>query len=296
MVWALSSRPIKDGDESNMEARICGVPEHFNLPWELAVADLNEPGHHVSWSPVPEGSGAMAKALKSGVFDIAVMLTASTVKAICDGLEAKVIGTHVPSPLRWGIHVSAASRFQTPDEIEGATYAISREGSGSHLIATLDARERGWDTSALKFETVGTIDGAREALREGRADVFFWEQFMTQPVVDAGEFRRVGVRLPPWPSFVIVARDEWIQQFGEERNTLFNAVDAHAQRLNGDLDGTAKLLSDRFEISESDGRTWIELTDWRCSSSVDADALKRAQAALARMYPGQYTEAVSLAG
>ena len=39
----------------------------------------------------------------------------------------------------------------------------------------------------------------------GNADVFFWEKFMTKPLVDAGRFRRVGEFVAPWPAFVVCA-------------------------------------------------------------------------------------------
>jgi hypothetical protein len=51
----------------------------------------------------------------------------------------------------------------------------------------------GWKTDTLQFEIVNTIDGAVEALNNGRR-LFYVERFMTKPV-DKGIFRRIGIVL-----------------------------------------------------------------------------------------------------
>ena len=270
----------------HLKTRICGVPEHFNLPWELAIEELSGSGQDITWTAVPQGSDAMADGLKQGTYDVAVMLTSSTVKAIYGGLDATVIGTHVPSPLRWGIHVGAQSDIQGVQDMQGRTYAISRIGSGSHLVAMLDARARGWATDDMMFQTVGTLDGGRKALVEGTADIFFWEQFMTKPLVDAGQLRRIDVREPPWASFVVVARTQWLDGASDDvLRELLATVDTHAQRLSADPEATAVVLDDRFEISKADGLRWMELTDWRCSSNVSVEGLDAARRELASIFP-----------
>ena len=49
-------------------------------------------------------------------------------------------------------------------------------------------QQQGWDKSALRYEIVSNLDGARDALRavsdtEPRANGFLWEKFMTKPLV-----------------------------------------------------------------------------------------------------------------
>ncbi len=251
-----------------------GVPEHFNLPWELAIADLADE-LDVRWREFPDGSGAMARALGDGSIGVAIMLTTSTLKAVTGGLEARIVGTHVPSPLRWGIHVAAESDIATVDEIRGRSIAISRQGSGSHLVPIVDAIERGWPLDEQSFVEVGTLAGAEDALRKGEADVFFWEQFMTQPLVDRGVFRRVDVRPPPWPSFLVVARDDASIE-DDEMLRLLARVDVWCQKLAADPKATAARIHERFEIDAPEAEQWMELTDWRTLPSVSRAALERA--------------------
>lgn len=254
-----------------MTMRIGGVPEHFNLPWQEALAD-----HSAEWVEFGGGSGAMARALSSGELDVAVMLTESAVRAVSAGLDARIVGTHVHSPLRWGIHASAGSSTAlSPD----ARFAISRPGSGSHLIPCVVAHARGWDVDELQFVEVGTIAGGQQALLNGTADLFFWEQFMTQPLVDNGGLTRLEVFLPPWPSFVVVASP----RAGDLR-PLIAAVEASCKQRRDHAGETVDEINERFHISEAHAREWLSLTDWRCTSSVSATALQRTSDALARAF------------
>ena len=82
-------------------------------------------------------------------------------------------------------------------------------------MAIVDSAERDWETDEMQFEIVKNLDGAREALAAGTAEVFLWEKFMTKPLVDSGEFRRVGERVVPWPAFVASARREFIESDSE---------------------------------------------------------------------------------
>ena len=77
--------------------------------------------------------------------------------------------------------------FRSSD-LENKTVAISRIGSGSHLMSIVNAQNQNWNTENLQFEIVNTIDGAVDSLTSGKADYFMWERFMTQPLVDKGIF------------------------------------------------------------------------------------------------------------
>ena len=121
--------------------KIGGVPEHFNLPWRLAIEEgrLNHLDVDMHWSDMTGGTGQMIKGLQAGTIDIAVLLTEGITKAILEGLDAKILTVYVKSPLRWGIHVPFKSDLQNPDDIRNKNFAISREGSGSHLMAYVNA-------------------------------------------------------------------------------------------------------------------------------------------------------------
>jgi ABC-type nitrate/sulfonate/bicarbonate transport system substrate-binding protein len=261
--------------------RIGGVPEHFNLPWHLAAQTRRFEliGADVVWHDYPGGSGAMAKGLRDGELDAAVLLTEGAVAAVADGVPLAITSLYTDSPLLWGIHVPAASPFRVVAELEGARYAISRVGSGSHLMAFVHARARGWDVERLRLVTVGTLDGAVAAFAAGQADVFFWEKFMTKPLVDAGKFRRVGEFTAPWPAFVVCAATslEAPQRAALQQVVAVVLDEARALKARADA---APLIAARYGLTPADAGEWLRTTRWSTRVGVASSDIAPACAAL----------------
>ena len=161
--------------------QVGGVPEHFNLPWKKAIEENRFSAHSIdiSWQDYHGGTGAMTKALREGELDIAILLTEGIIADIHRGNPSKIVQFYVKSPLRWGIHVGAQSKFESVADLENTRAAISRFGSGSHLMAYVNADNHNWDLAQQKFEVVKNLDGGREFLSKGDTDYFLWEKFTT---------------------------------------------------------------------------------------------------------------------
>jgi acetyltransferase-like isoleucine patch superfamily enzyme len=129
-----------------MILRIAGVPEPYNLPWHLAMEQgaFTEAGMDLHWHTVHEGTGRMCQMLKDDELDLAVLVTEGAVRDILNGGPHRIVGTFVDSALPWGVHVPAASNLHAPGELKGLPYAISRLGSGSHIMAMIHAERLGW--------------------------------------------------------------------------------------------------------------------------------------------------------
>jgi ABC-type nitrate/sulfonate/bicarbonate transport system substrate-binding protein len=149
--------------------KIVGVPEHFNLPWHLCLGngEFEKENIDLHWTDVPEGTGKMCQMLRDGSTDIAVILTEGIIKDIVNENPSKIVQVYVESPLIWGIHVAANSTFQNLADLENSKAAISRLGSGSQLMAYVNAKNQGWNSNQLQFEIVNTIEGAVTALLHG---------------------------------------------------------------------------------------------------------------------------------
>ena len=128
--------------------RIGGVPEHFNLPWHLTLPDWRQQNPHAtaSWSDWPSGTGAMVQALLLDELDVALLVTEGGVRAVANHEQLRLLGFYTRTPLRWGIHVPPDGSITSIDQLRGQRYAISREGSGSQLMAMIHARQQGWET------------------------------------------------------------------------------------------------------------------------------------------------------
>lgn len=250
----VSSKPV---------IRVGGVPEHFNLPWHRAIQrhEFDDLDVDVQFHEYPGGTGAMTSALADDELDVALLLCEGAVTNILRGHNHRLIKIYVGSPLIWGIHVAAASAITEVEEIQDKVFAISRAGSGSHLIAIVDAAERGWSTTDMKFSKVGNLDGAREKLAAGKVDVFLWERFTTQPLVDSGEFRRVGQREVPWPAFAASANLSVLEKYGAQLRQIFEIVDASCMRFKSNPDAI-DIVSKTFNIKPDDTAAWFEHVRW----------------------------------
>ncbi|RKS94169.1 ABC-type nitrate/sulfonate/bicarbonate transport system substrate-binding protein [Flavobacterium limicola] len=243
--------------------KIAGVPEHFNLPWHLAIenGDFEKENIDLQWTDVPEGTGKMCQMLRDGETDIAVILTEGIVKDIVAGNPSKIVQVYVESPLIWGIHVAASSNYKTLADLENKKVAISRLGSGSQLMAYVNADNQGWKTDNLEFEIVNTIDGAVEALTNGNADYFMWERFMTKPLVDKGVFRRIADCPTPWPCFVIAVREEVLEKNPVLISKILEIINQTTEDFK-EIPNIDKTLALKYHQKMEDIQEWLSLTQW----------------------------------
>ena len=245
------------------EVRIVGVPEHFNLPWHLCIenGEFNAVGIELQWSDIPEGTGKMCQMLRQEETDLAIILSEGIIKDIAAGNPTSIIQEYVASPLLWGIHVAADSSFQTVTDLEHKRVAISRFGSGSHLMAIVHAKQMNWEVNQLEFVIVDTLDKAVVALQNKEADYFMWERFMTQPLVDQHIFRRIGVCPTPWPSFLLVGRRDFVQNNTALVDSIVEVINATTEefKLIPSIDRT---LAERYDQKIEDIQAWLSLTRW----------------------------------
>ena len=265
---------------SNTELHCAGVPEHFNLAWrrlaERRALETLAVGLH--WHEVPEGTGRMLDLLESGGADLALLLTEGAVAGVANGRAIRLLGAWVTSPLRWGVHVAASGPLESADDLPGKRFAISRYGSGSHLMAGIYARDRGWP-GAPEFVIVDDLAGARRALAAGDAEIFLWERFTTQPVVDAGDFRRVDELPTPWPCFVAaVPADLDAGKLAAARLALRAALH-EAGRVAG-ADDAASRFAALYGLEPDAAAEWLAGTRWAGASALDRKTLSSVAAAM----------------
>lgn len=274
--------PTTKPSEPAANFTVGGVPEHVSLPWYTAI----ESGRldDVDWIDQPSGTGAMVAALADGTLDVAVALTEGMVAGVTAGLDARIIGVAIPSPLQWGVHVATGSELETKADLVGTRAAISRRGSGSHLMTYVMADELDWSLDAdADFVEIGDMDGARAALAAGDAEFFLWDRFMTQPVVDAGEFRRVGVQPTPWPAFVVAARRDVIDEQGPRLARVLATVADEAASLAARPD-LVTLIAERFGLEPDTVAGWVSVTDWAPRDAhLDPGTLAGVQQTLERL-------------
>ena len=243
--------------------KIVGVPEHFNLPWHMALEEgaFEARGIALDWTDVPEGTGKMCQMLKDGETDLAIILTEGIVKSITEGNPTKIAQEYIASPLLWGIHVDAKSTYKTLAELRGTRAAISRLGSGSHLMAYVNAQNQGWDVNTLRFETIDNLNGAVSALSQGTADYFMWEHFTTKPLVDKDIFRRLGDCPTPWPCFVVAVTEDFVNNNAGALKHILNTINQYTSEFKS-IPSIDRTLANRYGQKLDDIREWLKITQW----------------------------------
>ncbi|WP_459926149.1 substrate-binding domain-containing protein [Flavobacterium covae] len=243
--------------------RIVGVPEHFNLPWQLCIenGEYDQVGIDLQWTDIPEGTGKMCQMLRNNETDIAVILTEGIIKDIASGNDSSIIQLYVQSPLIWGVHVNASSKYHYLSDLENTKSAISRIGSGSHLMSFVNAKQQNWNLNKLNFEIVNTIKGAVESLQSGNADYFLWERFMTQPLVDQGIFRRISECPTPWPSFVIAVRNEFLKNNPTTLELILEIINNTTIEFK-EIPSIDRTLAARYNQKVDDIQQWLKKTRW----------------------------------
>ena len=263
---------------------VAGVPEHFNLPWHLAIESgkFDRAGIRLKYCDAPGGTGEMTNGLLQKTLDVAIVLAEGGVASLLQGNPSRIVKTYVESPLIWGIHVAADSKIQKIEQIKNGRYAISRFGSGSHLMSIVDASERGWPTNKMNFHEVQNLDGAREALANGDADTFFWERFTTAPLVRSGEFRCVGVRQTLWPAFVICVRDEVLAERADDIKTVLEIVNDSCQELMDNAEA-CEIIAQRYRLSLMEVEDWFAMTKWSTDFNNPVEAIDTIRACLLKL-------------
>ena len=258
--------------------KVGGVPEHFNYPWYLTLKDKEYTKHNINlrWQDFPGGTGQMCKALRSGEVDIAIVLTEGIIKDIAAGNPSKIVQTFVKTPLIWGIHVGAKSSFKKIEDLEHATIAISRFGSGSHLMAIVNANNQGWDVKNLNFKVIDNLQGGIDALTNGEADYFMWEHFTTKPLVDNGTFRRIDDCPTPWPCFVVAVRNEVLENNFDEVKKVLDVINNHTKDFKK-ISEIDKTLAVRYEQQLEDVQDWLKITEWNDGKPITKNLITRIQ-------------------
>jgi sulfonate transport system substrate-binding protein len=258
--------------------KVGGVPEHFNYPWYITLKNKEYDSHNINlrWQDFPGGTGQMCKALRNGEVDIAIVLTEGIIKDIAAGNPSKIVQTFVKTPLIWGIHVGAKSSFKKIKDLEHATIAISRFGSGSHLMAIVNAFNQGWDVHKLKFKVIGNLKGGIDALTNGEADYFMWEHFTTKPLVDNGTFRRVDDCPTPWPCFVVAVRNEILENNFDEVKKVLDIINAETKDFKK-IDNIDETLAKRYEQKIEDIQEWLKITEWNDGKPITKNLITRIQ-------------------
>jgi len=246
-----------------IKIRLGGVSEHFNLPIHIAIESKEFENNNIEleWNNCGGGTGQMTQALRNDELDICIVLSEGIISDIIKGNPSKLISVYVKTPLCWGIHTGIDNPLEKYSEIFDKTYAISRFGSGSHLMAIVDANSKSKKIEESQFKSVKNLSNALESLSAQESDVFYWEKFTTKPYVDSGQLKRIGEFFSPWPCFVMAASDKILEENPEEVKSILNIIHRYCDKFMTDIEAI-DLVSKRYQLEIQDVEKWYHATEW----------------------------------
>lgn len=105
---------------------------------------------------------------------------------------------------------------------------------------------------------------------------------MTKPLVDKGEWRRVGECPTPWPCFVLVVRDEIAERNSEAVKKVIDIIRAQCRETKQNPE-TVKLVASRYGIKEDDAALWFKDVEWAADNVVQKETLQQVTETLFRL-------------
>lgn len=265
----------------NTPLKVGGVPEHFNIPWQLAQAEQSAAQPLFTFVEQKCGTGEMIQNLKNGSLDVIVALTEGLVADIARGSDLRLLGTYVESPLCWAVSAGADAPYSSIEDLKGQTFGISRLQSGSHLMAFVLGLQRGWDVRGesanadLKFAVKGNFEQLRQSVNDGSTAAFMWETFMTKPYVDRAEVRKVGEVVTPWPCFMMAARAATIDARLADIQALQRSIQTACARFAAEPLAMQARIVEQFHLTPADAAAWYASAVITGSAAVSEAALER---------------------
>ena len=255
--------------------RIGGVPEHFNLPIHLAIEKgwFECENINLEWTDFPGGSGYMKEALRNDEMDMCILLTEGIVTDIVKGNPSKIVSGHVKTSLTWGIHTRTDEGKIDSSSFFDKNIAISRYGSGSHLMPIVHAMMQDQSIDEKQLVEVSDIHGGISSLEEGKADIFYWEKFTTKPFVEGGKLKKIGEFISPWPCFMIAATDKMIADRPETLSSLLKIIH-RANQFFMDMKDAPSIVSKRYNLNIKDAERWYHATEWSVNGWVSNKMLE----------------------
>lgn len=159
----------------------------------------------------------MIDAFKAKEIDVGIGLTEGWIVGLSKTTDVAkpyhIVGEFTQSPLTWAISTGGMrADIQYAEELKGLKCAISRFGSGSHIMASVLAQHHGWiqcpGLAPFDFVECGPFDRLREAVGSGAADFVMWEHFTSKKYYVTSELKKVGEIQTPWNAWHIAVAGE----------------------------------------------------------------------------------------
>lgn len=273
-------------NKTSTALRVGGVPEHFSTPWHVAVDEnaFADCPVNVEFITYPTGTGAMCADLSAGKIDMAMTLTEGAVRHQYRHDDVLIVAPYVETPLTWGVYVAKETTIKTLADCKDKRFAISRHGSGSHLMACVmsDAVSQAIIPEE-NFIEVGGIENLCHAIEQVEADCFMWEVFTTAPWLEKKEIQLLDTFPTPWPCFCMTVNSAYWQRHSDVIKQIIRVVHDISDSFNNNKCYAIEKIQKYYPMQEDSLNDWLAKTTWSTSMNITQCQVESILKSLARL-------------
>jgi ABC-type nitrate/sulfonate/bicarbonate transport system substrate-binding protein len=130
-------------------------------------------------------SPTVGQIMAGGDADIGLIDGNRALANIAEGLKASIAGSCY-SPWAQQIIAGKKSGAKTIEDLKGANFGISGEGSGGHYATFKVAESQGWTKDDYKVTPLGDVKALTAALKSGSIDAFAWSSTTAYNIEEMG--------------------------------------------------------------------------------------------------------------
>lgn len=167
----------------------------------------------------------------------------------------------------WAVSTGRDSKHESINTLRDTTAALSRYGSGCHVMAFVLADQQQWlsenqnkdeEKAPFAFKEFYNFKAMRDAVNDDTADYFMWEKFTTKPYHDSGEVKSIGEITPSWPAFLFAAHTDLLKENIEGLKKVLSVIQTATTEFRQDEDTATKSIVDSFEYQKEDVSAWLK--------------------------------------
>lgn len=175
MLLAACGGSDSDSDDGLGTLRVVSVVPNSLLFIGVQAADRlgTWDGTGLTVEHIQGSSPTAGQIMASGDAEIGLMDGNRAMANIAEGLEASLVGSCY-SPWAQQIIAGKQTGAKKLEDLKGANFGVSGEGSGGHYATYKVARSLGWSKDDYKITPLGDVKALTAALKSGAIDAFAW--------------------------------------------------------------------------------------------------------------------------
>ena len=206
-------------------------------------------------------SPTVGQIMASGEAEIGLIDGNRALANIAEGLDASLVGSAY-SPWAQQIIAGVHTGAESIDDLKGANFGISGEGSGGHYSVHKLAESQGWTEDDYTLTALGDIQALTAALESGSIDAFPWSSTTAFDL----EERAIGNVLAPTDEIVgpnvfeiFTVMNETLKERPEAVRAFFEGYYSTIEELQQNPELAVDILVEEWDVNPEAARRAVEL-------------------------------------